>query len=187
MLVEVMGRDAGWIALHAGMAGAAHAILIPEIPYRLEPLARMIADRRKRGRPYSIVVVSEGARPRGGRVSTEGTRKAGAMLKLAGAASRVAEGLEKLVDLEVRATVLGHIQRGGSPSCFDRVLGNRFGETAAGLVARGEFGKMVALRGTEIVAVPIEEAVDRPKRVDPQGPMVKTARSLGIVFGDEPV
>ncbi len=185
MLVEVMGRDAGWIALHAGMAGAAHAILIPEIRYRLEPLARMIATRRKQGMPFSIVVVSEGAKPQGGEVSTDGAREAGAMLKLAGAASRVAEGLKQLVDLEVRATVLGHIQRGGSPSCFDRVLGNRFGERAAELVAQGEFGKMVALRGTQIVAVPIEEAVDRPKRVDPQGEMVRAARSLGIVFGDE--
>jgi phosphofructokinase-like protein len=185
MLVEVMGRDAGWIALHAGLAGAAHAILIPEIPYRLEPVARMIRARRKQGKPYSIVVVSEGARPRGGTASTAGAREKGAMVKLSGAAAKVVEGLGSLVDLEVRSTVLGHIQRGGSPSCFDRVLGNRFGERAAELVARGEFGKMVALRGTEIVAVPIEEAVGKPKRVDPRGAMVRTARALGIVFGDE--
>ena len=97
----------------------------------------------------------------------------------------MAEGLKQLVDLEVRVTVLGHIQRGGSPSCFDRVLGNRFGERAAQLVAQGDFGKMVALRGTELVVVPLEEAVDKPKRVDPRGGMVEAARSLGIVFGDE--
>jgi phosphofructokinase-like protein len=184
MLVEVMGRHAGWIALHAGVAGGAHVILIPEIPYRIEPIASAIRRRRESGHPYSIVVVAEGARPAGGEVSTLGAAEAGAMLRLSGAAARVAEELRGRIKLEHRVTVLGHIQRGGSPSSFDRVLGTRFGEAAVQLVARGEFGKMVALRGTEVVSVPIEEALGRPKRVEPDGTLVTTARHLGISFGD---
>ena len=185
MLVEVMGRDAGWIALHAGLAGAADAILIPEIPYRLQPVADLINRRQRRGQPFSLVVVAEGAKPHGGEEATLGPREAGAMTRLFGAAGRVAEQLSRLIDLELRTTVLGHVQRGGTPSCFDRVLGNRFGEAAADLVARGDFGKMVALRGTEIVAVPLSEAVGHQKLVDANGSLVRTARALGIVFGDE--
>lgn len=185
MLVEVMGRDAGFIALHAGLAGGADAILLPEIPYRLEPVAAKIAERKANGRPFSIIVVAEGAKPKGGDVSTLGDREAGAMRRLFGAAARVAEGLGDLIELELRATVLGHVQRGGSPTTFDRILGTRFGEQAVRLVARGEFGKMVALRGSEVVAVDIAEATREPKRVRPDDALVMTARSLGIVFGDE--
>jgi len=185
MLVEVMGRDAGWIALHAGLAGAADAILIPEIPYRLEPVADLINRRQRKGQPFSLVVVAEGAKPRGGEEATLGPRQAGSMTRLFGAAGRVAEQLSALIDLELRTTVLGHVQRGGTPSCFDRVLGNRFGAAAADLVAQGEFGKMVALRGAEVVAVPLNEAVGSQKLIDPNGSLLRTARSLGIVFGDE--
>ncbi len=184
MLVEVMGRNAGWIALHAGLAGGAHAILIPEIPYRLEPVARMIEERRRRGRPYSVVVVAEGAKPLGGRPS-ELPPEPGAMPRLVGAAQRVAHELSRLVEVDMRVTVLGHIQRGGSPSSFDRVLATRFGNLAANLVAEGRYGMMAALRTPDIVAVPISEAVDKPKRVDPKGQMVTCARELGVVFGDE--
>ena len=184
MIVEVMGRDAGWIALHAGLAGAAHAIVIPEIPYRLEPIAKRIMDRRKRGRPFSIVVVAEGAAPKGGRPS-ELPPEPGAMPRLMGAAHKVAHELERLIDADMRVTVLGHIQRGGSPSNFDRVLATRFGNFAANLVAEEKFGMMAALRTPDIVAVPIAEAVNRPKRVDPNGQMVKMAREIGVVFGDE--
>jgi len=185
MLVEVMGRDAGWIALHAGIAGGAHAILLPEIPYRLAPVAATIRQRREAGHPYSIVVVAEGAKPADGEVSTLGDAETGAMQRLFGAAAHVAAGLRELIILDLRFTVLGHIQRGGSPSNFDRVLGTRFGEAAVGLVARGEFGKMVALKGTDIVSVDLVDALDRPKRVDPRGALVTTARNLGIAFGDE--
>jgi len=185
MLVEVMGRDAGWIALHAGIAGGAQVILIPEIPYRLEPIAELIHERRLHGHPFSIVVVSEGAKPAGGDVSTLGPRELGAMRRLFGAAARVAEGLGPLIELDIRFTVLGHVQRGGSPSNFDRILGTRLGEAAVHLLARGEFGKMVALRGTKIVSVPLDEAASKQKLVDPKGQMVRTARSLGIRFGDE--
>jgi phosphofructokinase-like protein len=184
MLCEVMGRDAGWIALQAGVAGGADAILIPEIPYRLEPVARMIEQRRARGQAFGIVVVAEGAKPLGGDASIAG-KELGAMPRLVGAAQKVAYGLSQLIKADVRVTVLGHIQRGGSPSAFDRVLGTRFGHHAAELVARQEFGKMVALRGQDVVSVPIEEALVEPKRVSPNSQLVASARALGTVFGDE--
>jgi ATP-dependent phosphofructokinase / diphosphate-dependent phosphofructokinase len=184
MLVEVMGRDAGFIALHAGIAGGADAILIPEIPYRIEPIAEMIRRRSAQGQRYSIVVVSEGAKPVGGEASiTE--RRAGAMPKLEGAAQRVAEALKSHVRADLRVTVLGHVQRGGSPSNFDRVLATRFGRAAADCVAARQFGCMVALRNGQIVSVPLADAVARPKRVEPRGELVMTARAVGTVFGDE--
>jgi 6-phosphofructokinase 1 len=186
MLVEVMGRNAGWIALHAGLAGGAHAILLPEIPYSLEPVAAQIRRRRIAGHPYSIIVVAEGARPIAGTESVLEKRDVGAMARLFGAAARVAEGLHDLIKLELRYTVLGHLQRGGSPTAFDRILGTRYGEQAVHLVARGEFGKMVALRGDHIVAVPIAEAIAAPKLVTPDNQLLQTARSLGVIFGDEP-
>jgi 6-phosphofructokinase 1 len=184
MLVEVMGRHAGWIALHAGLAGGAHAILIPEISYKLEPLAELITRRRETGHPFSVVVVAEGAKPAGGEARAH-DKLPGAMPRLFGAAARVADDLSQLVDVDMRVTVLGHIQRGGSPSCFDRILGTRFGHVAAELVAKRQFGKMVALRGSDVVAVPIAEAVGKPNLVDPQGQQVEAARALGVVFGDE--
>ena len=184
MLVEVMGRHAGWIALHAGLAGGAHAILLPEIPFRLQPLADLIKARRKNGQPYSVIVVAEGAKPAGGEASTL-PKLPGQMPRLFGAAARVAHELSTQVELDMRVTVLGHIQRGGSPSSFDRILGSRLGHAAAELVAAEEFGKMVALRTPDIVAVPIVDAVDKQKLVDPAGGLVSTARALGVVFGDE--
>ncbi len=185
MLVEVMGRDAGFIALHSGVAGGADAILLPEIPYSIEPIAAAVRARRLSGRPYSIIVVAEGAKPLGGDVSLLGPREAGAMARLHGAAARLGEELSKHIKLDLRSTVLGHVQRGGSPSRFDRILGTRFGEQAVRLVARGEFGKMVALRGGDVVAVDIAEANRAPKRVQLDDPLVLTARALGIAFGDE--
>ena len=184
MLVEVMGRHAGWIALEAGIAGGAHAILLPEIPYDVAPIVARIQKRRARGEPYSLIVVAEGAKPREGHVSImpEGP---GIMPRLMGAAAKAATALSEHLEADMRVTVLGHIQRGGSPSAFDRVLATRFGHHAAELVAAGDFGKMVALREPNIVAVPISEAVSRPKRVDPAGQRVSTARALGVIFGDE--
>jgi 6-phosphofructokinase 1 len=183
MLVEVMGRDAGWIALHAGLAAGADAILIPEMPYRIEPLVEMIARRKKEGLVHSVIVVSEGARPVGGSASTIAAAP-GAMPRHVGAAQRVADELAQACKAETRVTVLGHVQRGGSPSPFDRILGTRFGHAAADLVANKQFGKMVALRDGAIVAIPIEEATKSRKLVDPNGPLVTTGRALGVVFGD---
>jgi 6-phosphofructokinase 1 len=185
MLVEVMGRNAGWIALHAGLSGGAHAILIPEIPYRLEPVAEKIKQRTRDGQPFSIVVVAEGATPKGG-TEMYLPKELGAMPRLFGAAQRVANGLTHMVkNHDIRVTVLGHVQRGGSPTSFDRILALRFGHAAAELVAKGEFGKMVALRTPNIVAVPISDAIDKQKVVDPKGPMVTAARDIGVYFGDE--
>jgi 6-phosphofructokinase 1 len=187
MLVEVMGRDAGWIALHSGVAGGADAILVPEIPYAIDPIARMIARRAAEGQKYSIIVVSEGAKPIGGEASI-GEKKAGAMPRLMGAAQRVAEALRAQVKkADLRVTVLGHVQRGGSPSSFDRVLATRYGCAAAELAAKRDWGKMVALRGGDIVSIPIADAIAEPKRVDPNSPLVATARSTGTVFGDETI
>lgn len=183
MLVEVMGRHAGWIALHAGIAGGADAILIPEIEYDAEVIAQMISARRRAGKNYSVIVVAEGAKPIGGRASIL-ERKLGEMPRLMGAAHRVAAELEELVDADMRVTVLGHVQRGGSPSTFDRVLATRFGVAAAGLVAREEFGKMVALRNGEIVAVDIDDAASASKLVDPSSQIVGQARDVGVCFGD---
>jgi 6-phosphofructokinase 1 len=184
MIVEVMGRDAGFIALHAGLAGGADAILLPEIPYRLEPVAEMIKSRRAHGQTYSIIVVAEGAKPLGGETSVI-EHLPGAMPRLVGAGTRVAERLGPMVNAELRVTVLGHIQRGGSPSNFDRVLAMRYGQAAADLVERGEFDRMVALKSGSITSVSLEEAAGSQKRVDPKGQLVSTARAIGVVFGDE--
>lgn len=183
MLIEVMGRDAGWIALHAGIAGGVDVILVPEIPYELEAVARRIQESRHGHANYSLVVVAEGAKPKGGDASIL-SHLPGEMPRYMGAAHRLAQALEAHVDAEMRVTVLGHIQRGGRPSAFDRVLGTRYGEKAAELVAERRFGHMVALRNGEIVSCSIEEATAAPKLVDPDHPLVKTMRSLGVSFGE---
>jgi 6-phosphofructokinase 1 len=184
MLVEVMGRDAGWIALHAGVAGGADAILLPEIPYRLEPIARMLEDKKRSGQTHAVIVVSEGAKPVGGGTSI-GEHKLGAMPRLMGAARRVEDDLSRLTSAEIRTTVLGHVQRGGTPTGYDRILATRFGRAAADLAAAGKWGEMVALRGDRIVSLPIEEAIREPKRVRAESQLVQAARALGVVFGDE--
>ncbi len=186
MILELMGRNAGWIALYAAIAGGAHVCLIPEIPYRVEPVLAKIRDRAKHGKPFSLIAIAEGACPLGGEPSFEGPRELGRMPKLFGAGYKLAAALEPHLDMEVRVTVLGHIQRGGSPSPFDRILSTRFGAAAVEAIAAGKFGHMVALRAPDIVTVPIAEAVANPRRVDPRGQMVQAARAVGIAFGDEP-
>jgi 6-phosphofructokinase 1 len=183
MFVEVMGRDAGWIALYAGLAGSADAILLPEIPYDITKLIKKIRSRENMGRKSSIVVVAEGARPKGGGVSY--LRQANPpfdLVRLGGAAQRVADEVEALSGKETRVTVLGHVQRGGSPTAFDRNLGTRMGTAAVHAAARGEFGKMVALRGNSIIIVPLAEAVAHKKSVDPHGEIVQAARAVGTDF-----
>jgi len=180
MILEVMGRNAGWIALYAGIAGGADIILIPEIPYQPENIVEMVRGREREGAKFDIIVVAEGAHRVGGQEAylDKATRRLG------GIAYQVAADIAEHIDLEIRVTVLGHIQRGGSPIAFDRILASRFGKAAADLVATKRFGEMVAVRGDEIVSVPIRDAVSRPKYVDPGGNLVATARSLGISFGD---
>jgi 6-phosphofructokinase 1 len=180
MILEVMGRHCGWIALYSGMAGGADIILIPEIAYRPEEIVQSIRERQSEGSMFDIIVVAEGAKREGGEESYLDK----ASRRLGGIAYQVAADISQHIDLEIRVTVLGHIQRGGSPIAFDRILASRFGKAAADLAAGGAFGKMVALRQERIVSVPIREAISNPKRVDPDGEMVATARSLGISFGD---
>jgi 6-phosphofructokinase 1 len=183
MCVEVMGRHAGWIALHAGIAGGADVILIPEIPYDPRRIADRIANRVRHGRRFSIVVVAEGAKRRGGDlVFRAGTGKDPILDRLGGVSFRVAEEIGTLSKVPVRNTVLGHVQRGGTPSPFDRVLATRYGVAAVDAVAAGRFGRMVALRGGNIVTVPIATAVARVKTVDPRGQAVLHARRIGISF-----
>jgi ATP-dependent phosphofructokinase / diphosphate-dependent phosphofructokinase len=175
MVVEVMGRDAGWIALEAGIAGGAHIILIPEIPFSMERLCEHVSLRESYGKYFTIVVVAEGVKlpP-----ELKDNRRAGAVGNMIGNA--IATGAGK----EVRVSVLGHIQRGGSPTPFDRILGTRFGVAAVDLIAQGQFGKMVCLRNECIRAVDIHEAIGKMKMVDPAGELVRTARAIGISFGD---
>jgi len=183
MFVEVMGRDAGWIALHAGIAGGADVILIPEMPYDMTRLIAKIREREETGSKSSIVVVAEGAKPVGGEAATvRSALPPFDLVRLGGAAQRVADEVEKLTGKETRVTVLGHVQRGGSPTNFDRTLGTRFGVAAVHTVARGEFDTMVALRGTDIVNVRLVDAINRQKFVDPKGEKVRAARATGVSF-----
>lgn len=180
MILEVMGRNAGWIALYAGIAGGADIILIPEIPYQPENIIKMVQGREREGAKFDIIVVAEGAKRVGGQEAYLDK----ATHRLGGIAYQVAAEIAEQIDLEIRVTVLGHTQRGGSPNAFDRILASRFGKAAADLVAQKKFGHMVAVRADEIISVPIRDAVSRPKYVDPNGNLVATARSLAISFGD---
>jgi len=183
MVVEVMGRYAGWIALHSGIAGTADAILIPEIPFEIERVCDKIADREARGRRFSIVVVAEGAKPRGGSMVTKG-EEIGREVLLGGIGHQVAGQIQERTGKETRTVVLGHIQRGGRPTTFDRLLALRFGAAAVRLIEEGTFNHMVALDPPVVRAVPLEEASSRLKTVPLDSDTVHTARDLGISFGD---
>ncbi len=185
MVVEVMGRDAGWIALESGIAGGADVILLPEIPFDIKKVCESIKSRRTSGRKFSIVVVSEGAFPKdGGQVvqAVAGATATGVQ-RLGGISYEVAEQLGNCLEMEVRTVVLGHLQRGGTPSHFDRILGSRFGVKAVDLIAEGKFGQMASLQGREVVSVSLEAAVGELNLVDPTSEMVKSAEKLGIMLG----
>lgn len=182
MVVEVMGRHAGWIALEGGIAGSADVILLPEIPFSLENVVECIKTRKAVGQREILVVVSEGARLADGLVLLN--EKTQGEVRLGGIGKVISKKLEEATGIETRSCVLGHIQRGGSPCAYDRILGVRFGSYAVELVEQKMFSCMVALRGTQMVAVPIEEAVKTLKVVDPNCQMVRTARDLGVCFGD---
>jgi 6-phosphofructokinase 1 len=186
MVIEVMGRYAGWIALAGGMAGGADTILIPEIPFRWEAVFRHVRHRAMRGRRFSIVCIAEGAKlPEGGEVLQAIDRRRTDAKQLGGVGAVVARRIEQGTGLETRVTVLGHLQRGGTPTAYDRILATRFGVAAAEVACRGGSGVMVALRGTEIVTVPIADAIATLRTVPPDHPMVIAARSVGTRFGDE--
>jgi 6-phosphofructokinase 1 len=183
MVVEVMGRYAGWIALHAGMAAGAHAILIPEIPFRIDAVADAIRMRDAAGHRHSIVVVAEGAEPAGGQREVLAPAADGHAERLGGIGSRVEAALAERTGKECRSVVLGHLLRGGSPSAFDRVIAARFGAAAVRALARGEAGVMVSLGDPGIGTVPLADVAGRTKRVPVDGDTVRTARDLGICLG----
>ena len=186
MVVEIMGRGAGWLTLHAGIAGAADAILIPEIPYDIEKVAEKIKADKAAGKEFSIVAVAEGAKSLDGKqVISKVIEDSADSIRLGGVGSIVADQLEKLTGSEARATTLGHIQRGGTPTAHDRVLSSRYGHAAVELCMRGGFGRMVALQGDRIVDVSLEDVIgQKTKNVDPSGELVTLAKAMGICFGD---
>lgn len=185
MIVEVMGRNAGWIALSSGVAGGADVILIPEIPFDIDSVCKKVVERHKNGKKFSIVVVSEGAHERGKDVVVKKmVNDTTEPIRLGGIGNRVGDLIEKRTGLETRVTILGHLQRGGTPSAFDRILATRFGSCAVQNVLDEKFGVMVSLRTPKIVNIPILEAVEKQKLVNADDEMVVTARSIGISFGD---
>jgi len=183
IVVEVMGRYAGWIALNAGVACGAHAILIPEIPYELGPVAATIRQREERGAKFSIVIVAEGAAPVGGHVSVLG-KAVGQAERLGGVGEKVAAELEHLTGKEARTVVLGHLLRGGTPTSFDRLLGLRFGAAAVRALDEGQDGIMVALDPPTVKYVPLADAIARLKTVPLDCDTMQTARDMAINFGD---
>jgi 6-phosphofructokinase 1 len=184
IVLEVMGRHAGFIALHSGVAGTADVILIPEIPYELDKVCEKILARHRAGRQFSIVVAAEGAFPVGGSQSTLGESMPGEARRLGGIADGLAREIQDRTHKECRSLILGHLQRGGMPTGYDRLLATRFGGAAVRAVAQQRWGSMVALQTPHIVCIPIAEALTEPKRVDPEHDVVQTARETGISFGD---
>jgi ATP-dependent phosphofructokinase / diphosphate-dependent phosphofructokinase len=182
MVVELMGRNAGWIALFAGLAGTADVILIPEIPYDMDSVCRKIEDRYANGSQFAIVVVAEGARARNGELVYQ--TMADGKTRLGGVGERVAHGIAERTGRETRELVLGHLQRGGGPNAYDRLLALRFGTAAVRLVQEERYGTMVALDPPKVLAVPLAEATERIKTVPLDSDVVQTARSLGISLGD---
>jgi phosphofructokinase-like protein len=184
MVVETMGRYAGWIALYSGLAGGGDIILLPEIPYDLDKVCARVRERAKTSR-FSIVVVAEGAKPKGGEmVVRQVIKESTDQLRLGGIGQKLADDIERCTGIECRVTVLGHLQRGGSPSAFDRILGSRFGTKAVELLVEEKFGMMAALKGLKVEAVPIKEAVGQLRRVSPESEVIKTVKSVGAIVGD---
>jgi len=184
MVCEVMGRYAGWIALEAGIAGGGDVILIPEIPFKMEKIAEKIHSRQRHGKRFSLVVIAEGAKPEGGDVVVaREVADPNDPIRLGGISQFVGNKIEDLTGIETRYTILGHVQRGGSPSPFDRILASRFGFHAVRAVMDGKFGHLVGLRGQEIKTTPISEAIAVPRRVKPDSDLVQTAKALGTSFG----
>lgn len=185
MILEVMGRYAGWIALESGLAGGADVIIIPEIPYDICKVCEKIVERKSVGKSFSIIVIAEGAKTvDGGLVVCKVVTDSPDQIRLGGVGHKLADDIEKQIGVETRVTILGHLQRGGHPTPYDRVLSTRFGVRAVELAVEGKFGNMVSLQGRDITYVSLEEAVGKLKNVDPEGDLVKVARSVGVSFGD---
>ena len=187
MVLEVMGRHAGWIALHAGIAGGGDVILIPEIPWTFENVCDKVLDRCSHGKRFTLVVVAEGAQlPSGQMITQENAKDVKQQVRLGGIGQVVAAEIEKRLHHETRCVVLGHLQRGGPPTTFDRVLATQYGAHAVRLVHHGRFGEMVCYNPPDFNGVPISEAINRLSQVDPKGAAVQSARALGISLGDRP-
>jgi 6-phosphofructokinase 1 len=184
MVLELMGRDAGFITLQAGLSGGADVILIPEIPFKFENVLKKVRERVEKGSKFSIIAVSEGAKQEGGTQTFSRKGDEVYVARLGGVGQTVAEYIERH-GFEARVTVLGHVQRGGTPTSFDRSLATRYGAAAVRLAAQGRFDRMVALRCGEITDIPLEDAIAIPKRVNLKSDAVITARNIGISFGDE--
>ncbi len=185
MVVEVMGRYSGWIALNSGISGGADIILIPEIPFKMEKVGEKVKERYRKKKNFCIVVVAEGAKPAGGDLFTKECREAGrGELLLGGIGEWVAKEITRLTGKETRSLVLGHLQRGGQPTTFDRLLGTRFGAAAVRLITNKKYGQMVSLSPPNIESVPITQAIGVRKMVPADSDTIKSARALGISFGD---
>ena len=185
MVLEVMGRYAGWIALHSGIAGGADCIIIPEIPFKWDSIIDKIKLRQQKGTMFSIIVVAEGAKPINGEISVARlVNNCPETIRLGGIGDKVAHELENLLGVECRSTVLGHLQRGGSPTAYDRILSTRYGEAAVNAIINKKFKTMVALQNNEIVPVNLIDVVGTPYLVPATHDLIKTGRSLGISFGD---
>ena len=184
MVVEVMGHKAGWLGLYAGIAGGGDVILIPEIPYNIDSIAKTLLKRKDAGKNFSIVVVAEGAKNLEEAQMDKKTFKKARAAMTQSIGYRVAKELENATGLESRVTVLGYLQRGGTPSAYDRVLASQFGTAAAHFLYRGDFGKLVALQNNKIVGVPLNEIKNKVKNIPLDHPMILSARELGTCFGD---
>lgn len=186
MILEVMGRNAGFIALEAGIAGSSDVILLPEIPYDINKIVEKIEERKKQGKLFTIITVAEGAKPKDGEVIVAKiVEDSPDPIRLGGIGNKLAEDLEKLVkEREVRCTVLGHIQRGGTTSTYDRILSTRYGVAAVDLINKGKFGSMVCLKGNEVTYDSLENVIGNNKKVDPNGELVTAAKKIGISFAD---
>lgn len=185
MIIEVMGRTAGWIALYSGIAGGGDIILIPEMPYDIEKIAKKVKERSKKGKRFSIIVVAEGAKPKGGDVVIKKIAKdAIEPIRLGGIGFVLGEQIEKLTRLETRAVVMGHLQRGGTPSAYDRVLATQLGTRVVDMIVDEKFGYMVGINCNGLVDVPLSEVAEGPRLIPPDHPLIKSARSVGTCFGD---
>ena len=185
MIVEVMGRHAGWIALHAGIAGGGDIVLIPEIPYDIDVIVEKVKERNKKGKRFSIIVVSEGAKPKGGdivikRVVEESTDR----VRLGGIGFVLGSQIEKLTGIETRAVTMGHLQRGGVPTPFDRILATRLGTKAVEMIANERYGYMAGVKGDSLVEVSLEDVAKGTRKIPLGHPLIRSARSVGTCFGD---
>jgi 6-phosphofructokinase 1 len=185
MIIEVMGRNAGWLALMSGIAGGGDIVLLPEIPYNIDIIVNKVKERNRRGKKFTIIVVSEGAKPIGGQVVVKRIVKYSAdPVRLGGISFNLADQIEGMTGIETRALVLGHLLRGGTPSAADRVLATRLGTSAIDLISKQQYGYMVGIKSSNIVKVPLTSVANRQRTVPLNSPIITSARSVGTCFGD---